>query len=156
MPTPEHIERLRAESRRPINEDEGPDLERLGTLLRTLRNEACLSRRLLGLGSEVGTSHIERLEEGTRRTRLSTLKRIADALADGREVDATDLYERLVEAAGPAIAPEANPLHQPRIDRLRRIRAAKARRKEARRVELKRQESMVRYLARKRSRWVAK
>jgi transcriptional regulator with XRE-family HTH domain len=100
-------ERQRAEARRPITDDEVPYLEAMGTALRRLRSEARLSRRILGLRAQVHQSTLTGIEHGSRRTRRSTLERIAAALVEELPARGTaaELVDYLVELAGPALAP---------------------------------------------------
>ena len=86
----------RAESRRPIDDGEVERLEALGSRLADLRRSAGLSQVRLATRAELAPSTIERLEAGTRRTRRSTLGRIARAL------ELPDAAGELVDLAGPA------------------------------------------------------
>lgn len=100
--------RERAETRQPITDDEVPHLELLGTTLRTLRVEARLTQQQLADAAELSRTQVRRIEHGTRRTRRSTLGRIADALADDLDDDADRLAQQLEAAAGPALADESD------------------------------------------------
>jgi transcriptional regulator with XRE-family HTH domain len=91
----------RAESRRPIDDGEVDRLEALGSRLADLRRSAGLSQARLATRGELAPSTIERLEAGTRRTRRSTLERIARAL------ELPDAAGELVDLAGPTLAPES-------------------------------------------------
>jgi hypothetical protein len=109
-----------------------PCLEALGDELKRLRLEARLAVWAMGDLAEMAPRHVRRLERGECRTRRSTLERIANALADV-EPDlgpAEQLVERLVELAGPALAPES-----PYADRIARRRARRVRKKQ--RVRMK-------------------
>lgn len=113
--------RSRRGSRRPIASWEVFYLERLGDLLRTRRRSAGLTQLELAHRSQLlGLSNIER---GVRRTRPSTIARIAKALvsAHPRLNDSEAVAAGLVEAAGPALAPESR--YRDRLDRRRRRRA---------------------------------
>jgi transcriptional regulator with XRE-family HTH domain len=72
----------RAFSRRPIEAAEITYLEALGAHLGAVRRDHRLTQAALGEASELSTSGIRRIETGTRRTRRSTLDRIAAALGD--------------------------------------------------------------------------
>lgn len=109
-----------SECRRPIEDAEVDYLLELGENVRFLREDAGLSRRELAWQAFVHPSTIERIEYGTRRTRRSTLERIAAALVEALGLDdgeAVGLVEYLVELAGPALAPESD--HADRIVRRR-------------------------------------
>jgi transcriptional regulator with XRE-family HTH domain len=119
--------RIRRGSRRPIEAWEEPHLERLGQLLRQQRNAASLTQRELGNASELSLGMICQIEFGDRRTRYSTLARIAKALALVHPAikDPKKIHESLVEAAGPALATESR--FRDRVDRRRRRRANRGR-----------------------------
>jgi len=124
------IEAERARCRRPINADEVAGLEALGGELRRLRREvAGISRARLGVLAEVSSRQLEQIERGIRRTRRSTLERIAAALVKLKPDlgDAADLTERLAELAGPGLAPES--IYRARVDKRRKARNAKLRRR---------------------------
>lgn len=110
--------------RRPIEVHERPFLIRLGQRLKALREEgnAPSSLALVGSLSEMQWRHLWRLERGYRRTRPSTLERIARALCTANPDlgDPVSLAEELVGLAGPALAPESE--YKDRIDRRRRRR----------------------------------
>ena len=131
--------RARAHSRRPILDSEVPYLDDLGTELRRLRIEAHLTIVLLAEMSELGERQMRHVLNGTRRTRSSTLLRVAAVLAKSLGIDAKDLHAHLVEIAGPAIAPEPLPEHRAHLDR----RHASRVRKKERDVERKRQDRLV-------------
>lgn len=97
----------RAETRRPITEAEVADLERLGAQVRELRHEAGMTQQQLADAAQLSRSQVRRIEAGTRRTRRSTLERIAEAVADLIDDDADDLTDRLESTAGAALAPES-------------------------------------------------
>ena len=75
------------------------------------------------------SSDLEKIEQGVRRTRRSTLERIAGALVKARPElgNADELLERLVVAAGPALAREPRCLptskRSPRPSRTSRVSA---------------------------------
>lgn len=106
--------------RRPITEAELPHLRAFGEGLRQERWRVGLSQAALGHMAEVGERHVRDLEYGRRRTRLSTLSRLASALvrADQTPERSTEeLAVRLVSLAGPALASESP--HGERVDRRR-------------------------------------
>ena len=104
-----------------------PHLERLGQLLRQQRKTASLTQRELGNAAELSLGAICQIELGDRRTRRSTLRRIARAIVGARPNTPTEdeLTEQLAEAAGAALAPESG--YRARIDRRRKRRAKRGR-----------------------------
>jgi len=120
-------ERVRRESRRPIEEWEVPHLERLGRLLRHHRKASSLTQAQLGSAAELSLQMISLIELGNRRTRRSTLRRVARAMADAHPNGPIEdeLTEELVEAAGEALAPESG--YRARVDRRRDRRARRGR-----------------------------
>jgi transcriptional regulator with XRE-family HTH domain len=94
-------QRARDAPRRPIEAAEIPHLEALGARLAAVRRDRGLAQDTLAEAAELSTSGIRRIEAGTRRTRRSTLDRIAAALGD------PDLGDELAGLAGPALAPES-------------------------------------------------
>ncbi len=120
---PPHRERLRREARRPIESSEVPHLERLGGLLKGLRKAAGMTQRDLARNAELSSWMLGQIERGTRRTRRSTLGRIARAIVGAHPNASTEgeLTEQLVEAAGEALAPESS--YRDRVDRRRKKRA---------------------------------
>lgn len=114
----------RAAARRPIGPAEVPHLEALGRRLSELRRAAGLSRAALARAAELSSPTVGRLEAGTRRTRASTLARLAGALAGPDEAPA--LVAELAALAGPALAPESD--FAERVDRRRARRARRAER----------------------------
>ena len=132
------IEAERARCRRPITADEVVGLEALGSELRRLRREvAGISRARLGVLAEVSSRQLEQIERGIRRTRRSTLKRIARVLVEGRPdlhipgcsdlSDPVRIARHLAELAGPGLAPES--IYRARVDKRRKARNAKLRRR---------------------------
>jgi transcriptional regulator with XRE-family HTH domain len=111
----------------PIRADEVPFLEALGARVRFLRELADVSRRDLAGLAQMSAGHLGMLEWGTRRTRRSTLERIAFALSvanpDALVVDPFDLVEDFVALAGPALASESQ--FKERVDRRRERRTRK-------------------------------
>ena len=74
-------DRVRRESRRPSQRWEVTHLENLGRLLRHHRKAASLTQGELGNAAELSLGMISQIELGYRRTRRSTLARIAQGLA---------------------------------------------------------------------------
>ena len=124
---PSHRERLRRETRRPIESWEVPHLERLGRLLRGLRKAAGMTQRGLARSAELSPWMLGQIELGTRRTRRSTLRRIARAIVAAHPNASTEdeLTEQLVEAAGGALAPESG--YRARVEQRRKRRAERGR-----------------------------
>lgn len=111
--------------RRPLQPHELEPMRQLGKHLRTLRHEAGLSSRHLARAALLTPRHVERIEQGTRRTRRSTLEALVDAmlLAHPDLGYRGALVAQLVQAAGPALAPES-----PHIAKTQARREAKRRR----------------------------
>jgi transcriptional regulator with XRE-family HTH domain len=105
------------ECRRPIEPAETPYLAALGIRLRDRRRRKGLTQAQLAAASELSLRHLERIETGSRRTRRSTLSRIATALGD------PSLEKELAALAGPALAPES--AFAERVARRRKRRARK-------------------------------
>jgi transcriptional regulator with XRE-family HTH domain len=104
-----YAEQLRLQGRRPIQPDEVPHLERLGARLRELRNAAGLTLEELAHLSHLSLFQVWAIENACRRTRRSTLARIAGAIVsvDPAHTDAEKLTDQLAAAAGPGLAPES-------------------------------------------------
>lgn len=120
------IEAERARCRRPIMADEVAGLEALGEELRRLRwKVARVARPRLAVRAQVSIRQIEQIEQAIRRTRRSTLERIAAALVEMKPElgDASALAERLAELAGPGLAPES--AYRERVEKRRKARWAK-------------------------------
>jgi transcriptional regulator with XRE-family HTH domain len=81
--------RERAECRRPIEDGEVPFLEALGARLLALRSAAGFTRWKLAQGAKLSENTIARIESGTRRTRGTTLERIAQALGTPHGAETT-------------------------------------------------------------------
>jgi hypothetical protein len=113
----------RARCRRPITSDEVVGLQALGDEIRRLRwNVARVHRPRLAIRAEVSVRQLEQIEQAIRRTRRSTLARIAGALV-GLRADigsAEELVERLAALAGPSLAPESE--YRERVEKRRRAR----------------------------------
>jgi transcriptional regulator with XRE-family HTH domain len=118
--------------RRPLEAWELPLLAALGERLRELREWAGLSQRLLGEAAELSADQVSRIERGRRRTRRSTLARLAGALAaHGRDGD--QVLAELLELVGSALAAES--AFAGRVERRRVARFDRRRRQEAWRAE---------------------
>lgn len=117
--------------RRPITCTEIPELRALGRAVRALRfvgEQRAVRSTDLGLLAQVPITSLWRIETGVRRTRRSTLQRLAKAAARLNPAAGTqrEIFDRLVEVAGSALAPPSK--YQYRVDRrrLRRFRRANA------------------------------
>ena len=125
----------RLKSRRPIADDEVQLLEELGRAIAHARVSVGLSRRALAEGALMHPTSIARIEYGTRRTRASTLKRIAGALAvECDDLDADSLVKGWVRLGGRAIAPESE--YADRVELRRQSRVSRKRSRESRAQEL--------------------
>lgn len=115
--------------RRPIRADERPGLLELGAYLRHLRHEVGLSQALLANRAGLSERSYRRIEHGDRRTRASTLARIADGLVAYTSTlgTADEVSTRLVKAAGTSLAAESE--YASRVEARRRRRMAKANRR---------------------------
>jgi transcriptional regulator with XRE-family HTH domain len=114
-----HSESWDDDCRCPIEPMETPYLLALGSRLRELRRDRGLTQAQLANAADLSRRHVERLEAGNRRTRESTLARIAAALGD------PSLENELVALAGPALAAESA-----FAERVARRRARRARKRE--------------------------
>lgn len=124
------IEAERARCRRPIASEEVAGLRALGDEIRRLRGQvARVARPRLAVRSEVSIRQLEQIEQAIRRTRRSTLARIAGALVELEPSIGTadELVARLVALAGPALAPESD--YHERVEKRRRSRWARLRRR---------------------------
>jgi transcriptional regulator with XRE-family HTH domain len=122
--TPAQKAKARASSRRAIEKWEVPYLESLGAAVKTARLAAGLSRAGLARGAEVSAETIYRIEAGLRRTRLSTLERIAVYLYEDTAEDPWRMADHFAAVAGPGLAPES--VFPERVDRRRARRERKA------------------------------
>ncbi len=113
---------------RPLSPEERPWLDRLAFVLRELRLEAGLSQARLAARAGLAERSVRRLEHGQRRTRGSTLQRLAVALTREPSVlgTAEAVLALLLEAAGPSLAAESQ--YSERIDGRRKRRLRRARR----------------------------
>lgn len=117
--------RERRWSRRLIDPAEAVALEALGRHLAATRRGAKLTQAAVAERAELSVSHLGKLEAGARRTRASTLARIAAALDPDRAVDLTDGF---IALAGPALAAESEfteRVHRRRTRRFAQGQAAK-------------------------------
>jgi hypothetical protein len=120
----------RARCRRPIADEEVAQLQALGDEIRRLRwRVANVSRSRLAIRAEVSVRQLEQIEQAIRRTRRSTLTRIAGALVEIQpDIGAADeLVEHLADLAGAALAPESD--YRERVDKRRRARWARLHRR---------------------------
>ncbi|MCH7584193.1 MAG: helix-turn-helix domain-containing protein [Acidobacteria bacterium] len=125
----------RLKSRRPIADDEVQLLEELGRAIGQARGCAGRSRRALAESALMHPTSIARIEYGTRRTRSSTLKRIARALAaECDDLDPDALVESWLLLGGRAIAPESD--YSDRIELRRQNRVSRKRSRESKAQEL--------------------
>ena len=123
VPDSAWICRERARCRRPITPNEVPGLQALGTEIRRLRwSLARAPRSRLAVRAQVSVRQLEQIEQAIRRTRHSTLARIAAALVELKPDLGTEgeLVNRLAALAGAALAPESD--YRERVDKRRRAR----------------------------------
>jgi len=122
---PEGRARARKTCRRPIDEWEVAHLERLAAGLRTARKAAGLTQCDLALGARISPKTVYRIEAAVRRTRLSTLRRIAEALvAEAPWMgDPGRVTADLATLAGLGLAPESQ--YRERVERRRARRERK-------------------------------
>lgn len=122
--------------RRPLRAVEVPHLQRLGRYLSGLRRAAGLTQPELALAAGLSRVQVARIETGVRRTRRSTLHRVAAVLVvdcpGSAPVDS--LVEDMVSMAGPALAEES--AYAERVTRRRTPREEKTYQRERRRREL--------------------
>lgn len=116
----------RRQCRRPIQDHEVGHLERMGAALRAVREGLGVTPTQLARAAQINRSTLWRIELGERRTRESTLRRIAHGLAvltpEG-SVHSARLVQQLVDLAGPALAPESE--YADRVERRRNRRRSK-------------------------------
>jgi transcriptional regulator with XRE-family HTH domain len=132
----ENLDRDRARTHNPIGPEEVVTLERLGAEIRRLRLQAGLTISELAALADRHSSFVARIERGSRRARLDTLRAIAGVLADrgvGTEPGLTALFTSYV------VAPESVWLGWP--ERMAKRRAKRRRREE---LEARRYEAAVR------------
>ena len=108
----------RSRCRRPIHAEEVAELEALGAEIRRLRTQGLrMSRRRFASLAELSEGHVARLEGGLRRTRASTLLRIAvQVVRRSPDLgDAETIASGLISSAGGALAPES--AYRDRVER---------------------------------------
>lgn len=120
-----------ANTRRPLRPEELPYLQALGAELRRMRAEAGVTAGYVGAVAYITPRQVQRIEQGARRTRRSTLDRIVTVLLlAAPDLGSRDsLVEHLCSLAGPALAPES-----PHADKSAARRQGKRQRLEARRA----------------------
>lgn len=123
---------------RPLTPEDREHAALLGAELRRLRLAAGGTQRTVALAAELSRRQLQYLEAGHRRTRASTLQRLASVLVPAPDDAAT--YARLVAVAGPALAAESP--YAPRVARRRQQRSQRA---------LARQRQALRQLAQRRA-----
>jgi len=113
---PARREASRESCRRPVEPWEVAHLERLAAGLRTARKAAGLTQCALAWRAGMNPSTVYRIEAAVRRTRLSTLRRIAEALVGAAPWmgDAGKVTADLATLAGLGLAPESQ--YRERID----------------------------------------
>jgi transcriptional regulator with XRE-family HTH domain len=109
---------------RPIEPHEREALEDLGTLIEFARRDAGLTQRQLALAAGFTLRHLQYLEAGQRRTRLSTLARVADFLELMLDTEPDALLDLFVDTAGDSLAPESDYAAKVEYRRQRRARRA--------------------------------
>lgn len=121
-------------SLRPITDEERPAWQAFGAQLAAFRNGAGASQVKLAVAVELSPSHINHLEHGQRRTRRSTIRRLAEALAglapavfpDGAD-DLEDALRYALKDHGQEPAPESKYAgHDDRMKRWAEARERKA------------------------------
>lgn len=132
-------EKERASCRKPILDSEVPALEALGRAIEAAREAAGLRRWELAAWAELSEHHLLRLEAGVRRTRASTLVRIAEAIVKG-EAETADVPPGRAQAllgrflaAGAGVVADESPFAE-RLDR-RRARRQRRLQREAEEIE---------------------
>ena len=95
-------ERSASSNYRPIEPDEVPYLVALGCRLRVLRVERRMHQAEVSRAAGLGKATVSHIEQGERRTRPATLRKICTALGfEGEELD--QMVDELVTIAGPAL-----------------------------------------------------
>ncbi len=119
---PSLIDPAKYPCRRPIEAWEVESLRTLGREVRAIRfhqGKLAIRAGKLGRAAQVPGTTLWRIETGVRRTRRSTLQRLAKATARLNPSAGTqgEILARLIEAAGSALAPPSK--YQYRVDRRR-------------------------------------
>jgi hypothetical protein len=101
--------KVRSRSRQPITDAEVSYLKALGSEVSRPRKAAGLTTADLDRRADVSPEQARNIQGGTRRTRRSTLARIAETLVDPRDElgDRDTLLKRLRSVAGPGSAEES-------------------------------------------------
>jgi transcriptional regulator with XRE-family HTH domain len=125
-----------SEGRRPITDDEREGWQTFGGLLAGTRVKAGVSQRQLAVVAGIGLRHMQRIEAGERRARMSRLVRMTDFLArflDGGPESIEELEEHsdciigaLLEMSGVTLAPESEHQDRAEVQRRQRARARRA------------------------------
>lgn len=130
-----------SECRRPILDDEREGWQTFGGLLALIRAEAGLSQRQLAVVAGIGLRHMQRIEAGERRTRLSRLIDMTDFLTrfllDWSQIPIDEHSERgdehsdrligaLLEVSGVTLAAESEHADRAEVQRRQRARARRA------------------------------
>jgi transcriptional regulator with XRE-family HTH domain len=115
-----------AGTRRPITSAELPALAAMGARVRELRAAAGLSLRGLAEAAGLSRRGLSMLERGVRRTRRSTIDRLAGVLAEPLGRLPGEVAAELAALAGDALAPESE--HAERVARRAERRQARRRR----------------------------
>lgn len=127
-----NTEWVRAQSRSPLTDAEVPHAEALGAAVLAFRKRLGIARQAAADAALLSPWGLWAIERGVRRTRASTLARIAEGLVrsadpdDAESLDAATLAAGWVALAGPALAAES-PFRE-RIER-------RARRRQRRKVQ---------------------
>lgn len=111
------IERDRRGSVSPLTPEEYAGAEALGGYIRELRFAGGLSVPRAARASDMSENGWWRIENATRRTRHSTVERIAKGLGAVLGIDPNEVYAELVKRADNALAPESE--YRERVERRR-------------------------------------
>ncbi len=123
------VERDRLTCRSPLTPEEYAGADALGGYLRELRKAAGLSIDRASRLADLSIDGWARIERATRRTRHSTLERIAKGLCEASGADPDGLYAEMVRRADNALAAES--LYRERIERRRAKRTRRQNRQRA-------------------------
>jgi hypothetical protein len=141
---PSVVDPNRYPCRRPIQLTEIPALRALGSEVRALRFDGgrlVVGTKRFAQAAQVPQMSLWRIETGVRRTRASTLRRIAKAAArlNPNLGSSNEVLERLLKTGGESIAPESQyqyRVHRPRMRRFRKGSAKRRLRKQSRRTSV--------------------
>ena len=119
------VDRTKARSKHliPLEEWEVPFVEAIGERVDSLMRQARYRTVDLALASELSRGGLYNIRAGLTRTRVSTLLRIANAIAARLNIDPLELHEQLLDLGGKAIAPET--AHPERVNNRREKRTDK-------------------------------